>query len=128
MGECINIIIDLRANRNFRNAFANQLSPPDGTIYVNLQKSLQDNDLAETEQWRAYLTTNKRRYLRQLSNTHGGIIDAFNQLLFMEPLFLGKHAFHIGIFHKLVNLRCDEVPLAFCRDLILSLTRISEIN
>ncbi|KAK5246706.1 hypothetical protein LTS13_006409 [Exophiala xenobiotica] len=100
--------LDTRASDDIHNAFENQLAPSDGTIYMNLQKSLRDNHSAEADQWRAYLTTDKRRYFRQLCRSHAGIIDAFNQLLNMEPLFLGKGAFHIGVFHKLGSLHCDE--------------------
>lgn len=105
------LFLDPRAHSRIHDDFANQLPPPDGAIYVNLQNSLRDNDLARTDRWRAYLTTDKRRYLRQLCNSHGGLIDAFNRLLPMESLFLGKSAFHIGVFHKLGRLHCDDVCL-----------------
>lgn len=62
-----------------------------------------------TNRWRAYLTPDKRKYLRQLCNKHGDVIDAFNRLLPMETLFQCKNAFHIGVFHKLGNLHCDQV-------------------
>lgn len=103
---------DPRASIYIHDEFANQLPPSDGSIYVNLQSSLQNNDLARADRWRAYLTTDKRRYFRQFSNAHGGILDAFNQLLPMEFLFMGRNAFHIGVFHKLGRLHCDDVCLS----------------
>jgi hypothetical protein len=98
-----------KAGAKLRDAFANQLIPADGTIYVNLQKSLQDNNLAGTEMWSAFMTVDKRRYYRQLCKRHGDIIEAFNQLLPLEPLFLGTNSFHLGVFHKLAALYFDEV-------------------
>jgi hypothetical protein len=116
---------DPRASIYIHDEFANQLPPSDGSIYVNLQSSLQNNDLARADRWRAYLTTDKRRYFRQFSNAHGGILDAFNQLLPMEFLFMGRNAFHIGVFHKLGRLHCDDVFINYVNDVIFFWSRAS---
>lgn len=105
---------------DIREDYTNARKFCDGDIYRQLRFSQQQHDEGEEGRWMARLSDSARKDVKQLlvRKDLRPITNALDDLL---PYVGFWPALQIGIFHRIINLRCPEVASTFTTKFLLPL-------